>query len=286
MSKKWFGMTLLLVAVGQAGAANILTNGDFETGDFTGWTQSDWFIDSLNPHSGVYDASTGCFGASCTTAGDPNAAYLFQDVATTPGATYDLSFFYDSGQLATSGSGLLVLWGNPAALSLSTVADFQNVSTSGAYVQYSGIVTASSTTSELEFLGRQDNDFYYVDDVSLTAASSRVPEVESLSLIFFGIFSGSLANIAHRRWRSVLRDFCFNLKNSLSNCLEHLAGLNPIQRGNRSSPSSQRILRRSSGLPRITLVRYAQISLNPVTSGSLICFGSSSVQTRDPDIIS
>jgi len=94
--------------------ASILVNGGFETGDFTDWAQSGWFIETTNPHSGVYDASTGCGGASCTTVGDPNSAYVYQDVTTTAGATYTLSFFYDSGQLATSGSELLVLWAIPA----------------------------------------------------------------------------------------------------------------------------------------------------------------------------
>jgi hypothetical protein len=180
-------MLLLLFSVSHASAGNILVNGGFETGDFTGWSQSDWFIDSLNPNSGVYDASTGCFGASCTTPGDPDAAYLYQDLTTTPGTTYDLSFFFDSGQLATSASELLVLWGDPTAPSLSTVTDLVDVDTSGAYVEYTGTVTATSSTSQLEFLGRQDLDFYYLDDVSLTAATSSVPEPGSLLTVLTGL---------------------------------------------------------------------------------------------------
>src|SRR5580698_11113596 len=107
----------MLIAFFGTGCAygSLLFNGDFETGDFTGWTQSGWFIDTTNPNSGVYDASTGCSGASCTTVGDPNSAFLFQTVATTIGATYDLSFFYDSGQTPAFGSELLVLWGDPTA---------------------------------------------------------------------------------------------------------------------------------------------------------------------------
>jgi hypothetical protein len=115
---------------------------------------------------------------------DPNAACLYQDVATTPGTTYTLSFFYDYGQLATTASELLVVWGDPSAPSSSSVADFVNVDTSGAYVQYTGSVTATSTTSQLKFLGRQGLDFYSLDDVSLTGGPvSSVPEPTPLSIV-------------------------------------------------------------------------------------------------------
>ena len=61
------------------------------------------------------------------------------------------------------------------------MVDFVNVDTSGAYVQYTGTVTATSATSQLEFLGRQDLDFYSVDDVALTGGTvTSVPEPNSL----------------------------------------------------------------------------------------------------------
>jgi hypothetical protein len=170
-----------------ARGGNLFPNGDFETGDFTGWTQSGWFIDTSLPNSGVYDASTGCSGASCTIVGDPNSAFVYQTVATSVGTTYNLSFFYNSGQSPTLASELLVLWGDPSAPNLSQVADFLNTDTSGAYVQYTGTVTATSATSQLEFLGRQDYDFYYLDDVSLTAPASGVPEPRSWPLTLVGI---------------------------------------------------------------------------------------------------
>jgi len=175
-----FALLLTFLFVPVAHATSILVNGGFETGDFTGWTQSGWLIDTTNPNSGVYDTSTGCSGASCTTVGDPNSAYIFQDVATTPGTTYTLSFFYDSGQLPILGSELLVLWGDPNAANLSTVVDFVDVDTSGTYAEYTGMVSATSAMSELEFLGRQDLDYYSIDDVSLTGGTvTSVPEPRS-----------------------------------------------------------------------------------------------------------
>jgi len=168
--------------------ADLITNGGFETGDFTGWTQSGWLIDTTNPNSGVYDASTGCSGAFCTTVGDPNSSYLYQDLATTVAAKYTLSFFYNSGQLATQGSELLVLWGDPNAPGLTTVVDFANVDTAGKYLQFTVTVTATSASSQLEFLGRQDLDFYSLDDVTLIAqtSTSGAPEPGSLLLVVAG----------------------------------------------------------------------------------------------------
>jgi len=187
MLKLFCGLFVCVLFI-PAAHADLITNGGFETGDFTGWTQSGWLIDTTNPNSGVYDASTGCAGASCTTIGDPNAAYLYQDVATTAGTNYTLSFFYDSGQLATNASELLVLWGDPNAPNLSTVVDFVNVDTSSAYVEYTGTVTATSVTSQLEFFGRQDLDFYSLDDVSLTGGTvSSVPEPEPFLLVVAGL---------------------------------------------------------------------------------------------------
>jgi hypothetical protein len=78
---KWVSAVVLLLLFISAANADLIVNGGFETGDFTGWTQSGWFIDTTNPHSGVYDAATGCSGASCTMVGNSNAAYLYQDVA-------------------------------------------------------------------------------------------------------------------------------------------------------------------------------------------------------------
>lgn len=190
MIKTVYNLFLSLALFAPAAHAGLVMNGGFETGDFSGWTQSDWFIDTTNPNSGVYDASTGCGGVSCTTVGDPNSAYLYQDVATTVGTTYTLSFFYNSGQLPTSASELLVLWGDPTAPSLSTVADFADIDTSGAYVQYTGTVMATSMTSQVEFLGRQDLDFYYLDDVSLTVTTTgptpKVPEPQTFWLMLGG----------------------------------------------------------------------------------------------------
>src|ERR1700731_4465933 len=69
--------SLCLVAMAAPARANIVQNPGFETGDFTSWTQTGWGINgSVPPHTGNFDASTGCVGAPCVDPTNPNAASL------------------------------------------------------------------------------------------------------------------------------------------------------------------------------------------------------------------
>ena len=51
--------SLALASTSTAGAASLITNGDFETGDFTGWTNPSSFasINSAAPIAGAFDAA-------------------------------------------------------------------------------------------------------------------------------------------------------------------------------------------------------------------------------------
>ena len=89
------GLTLLTLSVvtgvGQADN-NLITNGGFETGDFTGWmlTGIDLSHDQVraqDPHSGTFAAFLGSVG------GD---SFLSQLFATNPGDSYTLDYFLKS----------------------------------------------------------------------------------------------------------------------------------------------------------------------------------------------
>src|ERR1700683_3308162 len=69
--------------------ADLITNGGFETGDFSGWSAgSEVFIDTTFPNSGCCDAA---FEASSS---DPTAnGTLSQSIATTVGESYTLNFY-------------------------------------------------------------------------------------------------------------------------------------------------------------------------------------------------
>ncbi|RAG87019.1 hypothetical protein DN069_03405 [Streptacidiphilus pinicola] len=74
----------------QAGGGGGVTNGGFESGDFTGWTTTGTTsVVNSGAHSGSYAAQ---LGAQTATTGDSTAAQTF----TAPSGTSQLSFWYDN----------------------------------------------------------------------------------------------------------------------------------------------------------------------------------------------
>lgn len=163
-----------------AAQANIVTNPGFDTGSFSGWTSSFWDVSSFAPQAGDFSAITLCGGANCLDPSSPDAAFLFQDLPTTPGAIYTLSFWFNSGVTPDEGSGLRVLWGD------SVVAEYMNVDTGNQY-QMAVIpdLIATSASTRLEFLARQDPDVFYLDTISVD--SSGVPEPATFLLVLIAV---------------------------------------------------------------------------------------------------
>ena len=83
---------VLMMLPGLALSAPLVANGDFETGDFTGWTQSGNLgftgVGTSPVHSGTYAAFLGPVGS---------LGYLSQILTTSPGGIYDLSFWLENG---------------------------------------------------------------------------------------------------------------------------------------------------------------------------------------------
>ena len=140
---------------------------------------------SGTPNTGSVAASTGCVGAQCITndvgAPNPVGAWLYQDLVTTTGQTYNLSFFfYPAG---TGTNELRVLWGG------TTVFDQVDIPNDFVYKQYtfSGLAATSGTT-RLEFLARQDLSSNGLDDVCVSSTqdcsqAATVPERATIFLV-------------------------------------------------------------------------------------------------------
>ena len=184
-----FGIAMALLAT-SASASNLVLNGGFTTGDFTNWSFGSWGVgtfpaDPGTPPSGTtFAASTGCVGAPCN---DPvSGAFISQTLATVASQAYTLTFFYDAG--SNSGAEedgtteLDVLW-NGSLVSGGQIID----ATANTWEQYTFTgLTASGSSTVLEFTGRQDPATLYLTDISVTA-SSTTPEPASLTLIGGGL---------------------------------------------------------------------------------------------------
>ena len=188
---------------------NIVGNPGFENLTAPPWQFSagpnhPWIYAAGSPNTGSSAVSGGCVGITCMdhTTGD----LLFQDLTTSNGATYTLSFWaYDDG----TPSELQVLWGGTTVVDLGgPPASASGYGTPGVYALYSvtGLV-ASSTTTRITFIERQDPGYNGLDDVCVDlvgstcpTTSTDVPEPASSMLISLGILA--LAFCSGRRKRA------------------------------------------------------------------------------------
>ena len=93
---------------------------------------------------------------------------LSQTIATTAGQTYTLSFWLQNGE---SGSNdFKAIWNGQTLLSLSNAAQ-------SGYTEYTYTVTATSSTTTLEFSAANGPSQWDLDNISLTAngTSSTTP---------------------------------------------------------------------------------------------------------------
>ena len=147
---------LALAASVKGQSPNLVVNGGFETGDFTGWgLAGEAYVDDgsgfgISPHSGTFLADL-MLGAR-------SLGRLSQTLATTPGANYVISFsvnnyWQDPNQLQVSWNGSTVF--GPTTIS----------STGWTNIQFQ--VTATGASTVLQFGFEDDEDALGLDDVSV-----------------------------------------------------------------------------------------------------------------------
>ena len=153
---------------------NIVHNGGFESGTFgsmTSWTQGG---NTSNTGVDMDSAHSGSFGAFMGPSKSPGS--LSQNLSTTAGSIYELSFFMFGGgegsELPGGFGGIFfqVFWGGVMIFDTSTPPV--------SYQQFQFFnLTASGPTTELKFVFQNDPSFFHLDDV--VAGISAVPEALS-----------------------------------------------------------------------------------------------------------
>jgi hypothetical protein len=168
------GFVVGLTAVGSATAAPLVVNGDFESRDFTGWTQFGFsnfdFVTCASPGATVYEGDcAGAFSAFGVTGGIEQAIG-----GLTPGQSYEIRFaFQADGSLPSS---FEAEFGGTTLMSVTDPAG-------GPYAEYAFLSTATGASETLRFSFRNDFGFLFLDAVSITA----VPEPGTLALGLAGL---------------------------------------------------------------------------------------------------
>src|SRR5262249_47781783 len=143
------------LVVPRLASANIVFNGGFETGDFTGW------ILSGNPIPGNVDGSlphTGQFAANLFAAGSP--AFIEPQLTTIPGTGYELTYFLDSdGQIPNRFF---------AQVNGSTLFDQSDIPAQS-YTPHSFSFIATGASTDLKFGFRNDPGVFHLDDIAVDA---------------------------------------------------------------------------------------------------------------------
>ncbi|MCE5184615.1 MAG: carbohydrate binding domain-containing protein [Planctomycetaceae bacterium] len=170
-------VVLFLAGLAMTANANLLTNGDFNTGDFSGWWT--WSPDPATQSISIetvytYD-STSC--AKMVSATDGAWQQLGQDFSIMPSTTYALSFMYDAAQWA--GAGVAVKYFDASWNYLSY--DWYSLANTTGWTSWNGSFTTPAGTGYAEV--RFDEGSWgtmYIDNVVVA------PEPATLLLLGAG----------------------------------------------------------------------------------------------------
>jgi len=173
----------LVVGGGSRAQAGVIRNGGFEEGDFVGaggslspipeWGGLETFStdDSDFPHGG-FGAHSGNAYVAFGAIGGLDA--IEQAISTISGQMYQLDYWFASDGLFTN--EFKVTWNSHVLFDETNILAHD-------YQHYTFLVTGGAgTTSLLSFAGRDDDGYLSLDDVSLTAVPSTVPEPGSLTI--------------------------------------------------------------------------------------------------------
>lgn len=184
----------LLVCAPAAFAQNLLTNGSFQTGDFTGWTTGGnfEFTQVVSGPFYVYNGSQDADGFYATMGPVGSDGTLSQSFTTTSGASYTFSFWLAA--VGDDPSDFSAMWDG------TTVYSATDPNTGGAYTLFSFTETGTGHDT-ITFSFRDDPAYIALDNVSVTQSGGggTVPEPSSFLLMGSGVLG--LAGVIRRKMR-------------------------------------------------------------------------------------
>jgi hypothetical protein len=175
---RWNGFWILASAVLLAASvvparANLITDPGFESCTVIGIQSPGWTASSGNNFCNAL-SNTGSWNHTFT----GSASTLSQTITTITGNNYDFSFWLAD----SSGSPdfFTAFFGTDEVLDLVNPAVF-------GYTQEDFTVTATGTSTTIQFGGRTTGNFWSLDDVSVTDQGPATPEPASLLLMGTGL---------------------------------------------------------------------------------------------------
>ncbi len=182
-----------VLAAAPVSAAEVLTNGNFETGSFTGWTTTGNVNIGSVPYFGLNSGTYGQYLAAFNGGNQAPNGTLSQSFHTVVGSTYSFSFDYGVTNGGNQSLIASVLDGTTSTLLASLLVSTSSQTPQTATISF-GALSGSSIIRFTDVAGNDSfNQDIGIDNVSVSGA---VPEPASWALMIGGF---GLVGFAMRR---------------------------------------------------------------------------------------